>query len=50
MKLNNKGWGYRMMFFLMSLLIICLFVATYYIYKYYDSIGNNNSYVTSGER
>lgn len=36
MKLNKKGWGYRMMAFLMSILVISLLVASYYIYKFYD--------------
>lgn len=44
MKLGNQGWGYRMMALLMSILIIALLIASYYIYKYYDqmkNIGNN---------
>ena len=36
MKLNNRGWGYRMMAFLMFILVAFLLVAIYYIYKYYD--------------
>jgi len=36
MKLNNRGWGYRMMAFIMFVLVAFLLVAIYYIYKYYD--------------
>ena len=36
MKLNQRGWGYRMMAFLMSILVIALLVASYYIYRFYD--------------
>ncbi|MDD4705792.1 MAG: hypothetical protein PHS24_01075 [Bacilli bacterium] len=38
MKLNNKGWGYRMMIFLMIILSTFLLVAIYYIYRYYNTI------------
>ena len=41
-KLNNNGWGYRMMAFLMSILVIFLLVAIYYIYTFYGKIKNNN--------
>ena len=36
MKLNKRGWGYRMMALLMSILVIALLVASYYIYRFYD--------------
>lgn len=39
-KLNNHGWGYKMMILLMTILIVFLFVAVYYIYKYYDTMKN----------
>lgn len=35
MKLNNRGWGYGEMAILMSILIIALIVAVYYIYRFY---------------
>lgn len=38
MKLNNNGWGYQMMTLLMSILIVFLLVASYYIYNYYDKM------------
>lgn len=38
MKLNKNGWGYRMMAFLMGLLIIALLVLFYLLYSYFDSI------------
>lgn len=38
MKLNNKGWGYGMMIFLMAILCVFLLIIVYYIYKYYDSM------------
>lgn len=38
MKLNNKGWGYRMMIFLMIILSTFLLVSIYYIYRYYNTI------------
>lgn len=37
MKLNNHGWGYGMMFLLMSILVLFLLIAIYFIYKYYDA-------------
>lgn len=37
MKLNNRGWGFGMMFLLMTILIIFLAIAIYYIYQYYES-------------
>ena len=42
MKLNKNGWGYRMMTLLMSILVIFLLIAIYYIYNYYDKIKGNN--------
>ncbi len=42
MKLNNRGWGFRAMFFLMSILFCFFLVAIYMIYNYYDKIGNNH--------
>ncbi len=45
MKLNNKGWGYRMMVFLMTILCSFLLVAIYFVYKYYETI--SKSYQTS---
>lgn len=38
MKLNNNGWGYGMMVFLMTILCAFLLVGVYFIYKYYNSI------------
>ena len=32
MKLNNRGWGYRMMAFLLSILAIFFLIAIYYQY------------------
>lgn len=42
MKLNNRGWGFRAMFFLMSILFCFFLIAIYMIYNYYDKIGNNH--------
>ncbi len=30
-KLDNKGWGLRQMLIISGLLLVCLFVAVYYI-------------------
>ena len=38
MKLNKHGWGYRMMAFLMGLLIIAILVLFYLLYSYLDSV------------
>ena len=38
MKLNKKGWGFKMMLFLMGLLIFVLLIAIYFIYKFYSEI------------
>lgn len=38
MKLNRKGWGFKMMLFLMGLLIFALLIAIYFIYKFYIEI------------
>ena len=51
MKLNNNGWGYRMMALLMGILVFFLLVAIYYIYNYYDDITksiNTNNYIVRG--
>ena len=40
MKLNNKGWGFREMFFLMGILFCFLLVAIYLIYQFYDGFEN----------
>ncbi len=45
MKLNNKGWGFRMMLFLMSVLCIFLAIAIYYIYIYYTAIEKSFGYI-----
>jgi hypothetical protein len=47
MKLNNRGWGYRMMCFLIFILVAFLLVAIYYIYVFYGSINTEyaNNYV-----
>ena len=46
MKLNKNGWGYRMMSFLMAVLVIFLLIAIYYIYNFYDRIKNaGNDYM-----
>ncbi len=42
MKLNKNGWGYRMMAFLMAILVLFLLVAIYYIYHFYDRIKGDN--------
>ena len=41
MKLNQKGWGFEMMAFLMSILICALYFAIYYIYKFYQNVPVN---------
>ena len=46
MKLNKKGWGFRMMFFLMGTLIFFLLLAIYLIYNYYNNIVKLDSYPT----
>ena len=38
MKLNKNGWGFKMMLFLMGLLIFVLLIAIYFIYKFYSEI------------
>lgn len=43
MKLNNYGWGYRMMTILMAVLVGFLLIASYYIYNYYNKIGKATS-------
>ena len=57
MKLNNRGWGYRMMAFLMAVLILFLTIAIIYINSFYDKIKNggynnhnNNSNYIVGEK
>ena len=40
MKLNNKGWGFRAMFFLMGILFCFFLVAIYLIYQFYDGFEN----------
>lgn len=40
MKLNTKGWGFKMMLFLMGLLIFALLIAVYFIYKFYSEINS----------
>lgn len=40
MKINKKGWGFRMMLLLMGILIFALVIVIYYIYNYYDDIIN----------
>lgn len=37
MKLNNQGWGYRMMIFLMSILSLFLLLAVYFLYRFYNN-------------
>ena len=37
MKLNKNGWGYGTMILLMSILIIFLAIAIYFIYRFYSS-------------
>ena len=37
MKLNNQGWGYRMMIFLISILSLFLLIAIYFIYRFYNN-------------
>ena len=39
MKLDNKGWGYRMMALFIIVLIVFLIIAIYYIYRFYEEIG-----------
>jgi len=56
MNLNNRGWGYRMMTFLMFILVAFLLVAIYYIYHFYDNMKydfnntNNNVYMVVVDR
>jgi len=52
MKLNNNGWGYRMMIFLMIILSTFLLIAIYYIYQYYDIIEMQliNNLILNGEQ
>lgn len=38
MKLNKKGWGFKMMLFLMGLLIFALLIAVYFIYEFYNEM------------
>ena len=38
MKINNRGWGYRMMAFLLFILACFFFFFFYYIYNYYVDI------------
>lgn len=38
MKLNKKGWGFRMMAFLMGVLAIFFVIAIVLIYNYYNNI------------
>ena len=42
-KIDNRGWGYRMMILLMSILVIFLFIAVFYIYTFYGKIKNHSS-------
>lgn len=52
MKLNNKGWGYRMMIFLMTILCVFLLIAIYFIYRYYDTFEIqliNNLFLNGGQ-
>lgn len=39
MKLNNRGWGFKEMIILTSILLIFLLVAAYYIVILYSSFG-----------
>ncbi len=48
MKINNRGWGYTMMIFLMSILCLFLAIAIYFIYRFYSNfeyIEKNNTYI-----
>lgn len=47
MKLNNRGWGYKMMAFLMSILAAFFLVALYYIYRFYNRMPRNMMIVNS---
>lgn len=38
LKLNNNGWGLRMMLLLTSVILIALLVATFYVIRLYSSI------------
>ena len=42
MKLNKHGWGYKMMTFLMSILVIFLLIKVYFIYNYYNKVRGYN--------
>ena len=35
-KLNNRGWGLRMMIFLMGILVLFFGIAIFFIYKFYN--------------
>lgn len=41
----SKGWGYKEMIIIMSVLIITLFVAAYMIQKYYINMFNTVEYI-----
>ncbi len=41
MRLNDKGWGYRMMIFLMTILCIFLLISIYYIFRFYNAFELN---------
>lgn len=38
MKLNNKGWSFKEMLAIMLVLVICLLLATFYVYRLYSQI------------
>lgn len=38
MKLNNKGWGFGTMIFLITILCLFLIIAIYYIFRLYNNI------------
>ncbi len=42
MKLNNKGWGFTEMIVLMTVLIIFLGIAVFFIYRLYNNLEANN--------
>ena len=50
MKLNNQGWGYRMMIFLISILSLFLLLAIYFIYRLYNNFETNNYQIKTSEK
>lgn len=41
MKLNNRGWSLREMLFFMLILIVCLLIATFYLFRLYSQLDSD---------